>query len=381
MAPPRPEPADGSRKAKPVLDIGEPELAATLEKYCDLRRRGFTHTEVRIRLRLKRHEPSLLLAEAAERGMPGSQENQSHAVAEWLLTMFDAGVDVAAIRRMSALTDRGIKQRLKRALGTASGNPPTSLIIRKPEGSPGRVSWLTPNGRLMHRAIDGAFPARYPQAAAIEQCQFVFQQLVEDPDRRARRRALTMMTMAEDGLHTFGYEAGWKVNRILTQAGMAEDAKRTIIQNLHEDEDVVKLLLQRCGIRSTWIASNSARTLSRQSRAHGYSPAITRRLVEITGHNPDTYYMIGAEHRIPEPTPYTKAKCVESLLDAGFSEEAVDNAMSVLGVPPGGHHPPKLSRKKIPESGIFNRSNSTPVPTTLPPAGFQRSIRQHALPH
>ena len=73
MAPQRPEPARGNRKAKPVLDIPEPELTAMLKHYCDLRRRGFSQTEIRTKLQLKRHQPSLLLAEAAERGMPSSQ--------------------------------------------------------------------------------------------------------------------------------------------------------------------------------------------------------------------------------------------------------------------------------------------------------------------
>ena len=52
--------------------------------------------------------------------------------------------------------------------------------------------------------------------------------------------------------------------------------------------------------------------------------------------------MISVEHRIPEPAP--EAKYVESLLDAGFSPEAVERAMSVLGVPQDGHHPPKRKR-------------------------------------
>ena len=54
--------------------------------------------------------------------------------------------------------------------------------------------------------------------------------------------------------------------------------------------------------------------------------------------------MIGVEHRIPEPSPRARAKCVEDLLAAGFSPEAVETAMSVLGVPPGGRHPPKRKR-------------------------------------
>ena len=67
-------------------------------------------------------------------------------------------------------------------------------------------------------------------------------------------------------------------------------------------------------------------------RQYGYSPASTRHAVEILGHDPDTYYMIGVEHRIPEPTPAARAKCVDVLLDPGFGPEAVETAMSVLGV-------------------------------------------------
>ena len=92
MAPRRPETADGSRRAQPSLDAPGPDFAAMVEQYCDLRRRGFSQTEIQTKLQLKRHEPSLLLAEAARRGMPGSQENQSDAVAEWLLSCFDVGI-------------------------------------------------------------------------------------------------------------------------------------------------------------------------------------------------------------------------------------------------------------------------------------------------
>ena len=344
MAPPRPEPADGSRKAKPVLDIGEPELAATLEKYCDLRRRGFTHTEVRIRLRLKRHEPNLLLAEAAERGMPGSQENQSHAVAEWLLTMFDAGVHVAAIRRMSALTDRGIKQRLKRALDSASGNPPSSLITPAPDGKPGRVSWLDPGGRLMHRPFDGAFPAHYTAEAALAQCRQVFIELLDHPEDHARDRAYTMLRLAQSGLHAFDREAGQELYDAMDNAGLDDDAKRTVVLKLHDHPYVQQLLLERCSISPRWLDGKRARFLSRRTREYGHTPAFTRHAVELLGHDPDAYYMIGVEHRIPEPTPEAMAKCVGRLLDAGFSPESIETAMSVLGVPQGGRHPPKRRR-------------------------------------
>ena len=70
MAPQRPEQASSSRKAKPVLDIREPEITAMLRQYCDLRSRGFSQTEIRTKLRLKRHQPSQLLAEAAKRREP-----------------------------------------------------------------------------------------------------------------------------------------------------------------------------------------------------------------------------------------------------------------------------------------------------------------------
>ena len=196
MAPQGPRTADGSRKAQPSLDAQEPDFAAMLEQYCDLRRRGFSKAEIQTKLHLKRHHPSLLLAEAARRGMPGSQDNQSEAVAEWLLSCFDAGIEVSAIRRMSALTPRGIKQRLKRALDTASGNPPSDLITPAPDGKPGRVSWLDPGGRLMHRPFDGAFPAHYTAETALAQCRQVFIELLDHSEGHARDRAYTMLRLA-----------------------------------------------------------------------------------------------------------------------------------------------------------------------------------------
>ena len=171
MAPQRPLQADGGRKAQPSLGDPGPEFRALLERYCDLRRRGFCQTEIQTNLQLRRHQPSLLLAEAATRGMAGSQKNRSDAVAEWLLAWFDAGIEIPAIRRMSALTERGIKQRLKRALDAASGNPPAGLITLAPDGTPGRVSWLDPGGRLMHRPFDGAFPRHYTVETVVAQCR------------------------------------------------------------------------------------------------------------------------------------------------------------------------------------------------------------------
>ena len=57
-------------------------------------------------------------------------------------------------------------------------------------------------------------------------------------------------------------------------------------------------------------------------------------------------YMIGADYRIPEPSEEGKAHCVQALQEAGFTDETIENAMATLGVPPGGHHPPKRSSKK-----------------------------------
>ena len=61
-------------------------------------------------------------------------------------------------------------QKLQTALDAASGPAPTGLIIRHPDGTPARVSWLDANGNLMHRPFDGAFPADYPAELAVRQC-------------------------------------------------------------------------------------------------------------------------------------------------------------------------------------------------------------------
>ena len=68
MAPRCPETADIRRKAKLSLDVPEPELTAMLEQCCDLRRRGFSQTEIQGKLQLTRQQPSLLLAEAEPDG-------------------------------------------------------------------------------------------------------------------------------------------------------------------------------------------------------------------------------------------------------------------------------------------------------------------------
>ena len=100
---------------------------------------------------------------------------------------------------------------------------------------------------------------------------------------------------------------------------------------------------------SKWLTGNGARTLSRLMRHYEFSPAFIRNLVERLGNNPDTYYMIGADYRIPEPSE-EKAQCIQALQQVGFTIQNIQSALSTLGVPPGGHHPPKRSSKRIPES-------------------------------
>ncbi len=350
MPPRDPKPDNGRRRSKPKLklDMPEPELSKMLEQYCDLRRRGFGQEMIRIKASLPKHYPSLLLAEAQRRDMPGSQKSQPQAVTEWLLAMYDAGTELIVIQRASALSNPQTKNKLQAALDTASGPAPNGLIIRNLDGTPARVSWLGTNGTLMHRPFDGAFPADYPAELAIRQCTEVAQRLVGQQSKAARDRAYHMLLMAEDGLHSFDHEAGRQLHADLEAAHMDEDAKRTVILKLHPDPNVGKLLLQRCGINPRWLKRNEARTLSRRLRDEEFSPALTRNLVEYLGNDPNTYYIIGADYRIPEPSADGKAHATQSLLNAGFSDETIEAALATLGVPPSGHHPPKRSSKKQP---------------------------------
>ena len=352
MPPRDPKPAISrpKSKSKPKLDVPEPALTAMLEKYCDLRRRGFGQQAIQNKANWPKHYPSLLLKEAQRREMPGSQESQEQAVTEWLLAMFDAGTELKVIQRMSAFTGLQTNNRLQTALDAASGPAPTDIIIRNPDGEPTRVSWLDTNGELMHRPFDGAFPANYPADLAVRQCTEVLYRLISYPNNSARDRAYTMLSMAQAGLHSFDYDSGRWVNAELERTGLDEDAKHTVIMKLHPHPSVGQLLLQRCGKRSKWLTGNKARTLSRLMRHYEFSPAFIRNLVEQIGVDPNTYYMIGADYRIPEPSEEAKAQCIQALQQAGFSDQTIEIALSTLGVPPGGHHPPKRSSKRIPES-------------------------------
>ncbi len=262
---------------------------------------------------------------------------------------------------MSAFTGLQTNKRLKAALDAASGPAPTDIIIRNPDGEPTRVSWLDTNGELMHRPFDGAFPADYPAALAVRQCTEVLYRLLGYPNNSARDRAYTMLSMAEAGLHSFDYDSGKWVNAELERVGLDEDAKHTVIVKLHPNEDVGQLLLQRCGMSSKWLTGNGARSLSRLMRHYQFSPAFTRNLVERLGNNPDTYYIIGPDYRIPEPSEEEKEQCIQALQQVGFTSDRIENALSTLGVPPGGHHPPKRSRKRMPESTELAERRATPA--------------------
>ena len=346
MPPRDPKLADSRRKSKPKLNMPETELTAMLEQYCDLRRRGFGQQAIQTKESWPRHYPSLLLEEAPRRRMTGSQGSQKQAVTEWLLAMYDAGTELGTIQRMSAFTGLQINKRLKAALDAASGPAPTDLIIRNPDGEPARVSWLDTNGNLIHRPFDGAFPPNYPAALAVRQCTEILYRLLGYPNNSARDRAYTILSMAEAGLHSFDYDTGKWVHAELDRAGLDEDTKRTVILKLHHHPSVGQLLLQRCGMRSKWLTGNKARSLSRLMRHYEFSPAFTRNMVEHLGNDPDTYYMIGADYRIAEPSEEGKDQCIQALQEAGFSDETSKAALATLGVPPGGHHPPKRSSKK-----------------------------------
>ena len=346
MPPRDPKPANGRRKSKPNLDMPEPELAEILKQYCDLRRRGFDQAAIKTKSGWTKSHQKLLLEESQRREMPGSQKSQEQAMTEWLLAMYDAGTELRVIQRTSALSNLQTKNRLQTALDAASGPTPTGLIIRNLDGTPARVSWLAVNGTLTHRPFDGAFPPDYPAKLAIRQCTEVAQRLVGQQSKVARDRAYTMLLMAEDGLHSFDYEVGRQVYAKMEAGDIDEDAKRTVILNLHSDPNVAQLLLQRCGISSRWLTGKEARTLSRRLRHYDYSPAFTRNVVEHLGNDPDTYYMIGADYRIPEPSEEWKAHAIQALQEIGFSDDIIESALSTLGVPPGGHHPPKRSSKK-----------------------------------
>ena len=98
MPPRDSKPANSRRKPKLKLDVQEPALTNMLEKYCDLRRRGFGQKAIQTKANWPRHYPSLLLEEAQRREMTGSQGSQKQAVTEWLLAIAAGTGDVLMAR-------------------------------------------------------------------------------------------------------------------------------------------------------------------------------------------------------------------------------------------------------------------------------------------
>ena len=142
-----------------------------------------------------------------------------------------------------------------------------------------------------------------------------------------------MLLMAEAGLHSLDHQTGSEIYNALHAAGLDDDAKRTVLLHLHEHPDVGQLLLDRCGVSPRWLTGNRARSLSRRLQAHGFTPAMVRTVVEHTGNDPNPYYMIGTEYRIPEPTPEELEKCADVLRQAGADDQRITDALATLGVP------------------------------------------------
>ena len=86
-----------------------------------------------------------------------------------LLAMFDAGIEVDAIKRETQHTDTDIELHLHNTLTAASGTQPQKFVVVALDGINGRVSWVDDQGRLWHRPFDGPFPRGYPKEKAIEQ--------------------------------------------------------------------------------------------------------------------------------------------------------------------------------------------------------------------
>ena len=165
----------------------------------------------------------------------------------------------------------------------------------------------------------------------------------EQPE--ARDRAYTMLLMAEAGLHAFDHDDGRKTYDVFEAAGMDDDTKRTVLLHLHENPNVGQLLLARCGVSPRWLTGNQAWATSRRMGQHGFPPAFNRDIIEHVKHNPDTYYIIGPEHRIPRPGPEGMETCTAALRQVGLDDRRIENALATLGVPRGGHNPSKKRRR------------------------------------
>ena len=172
-----------------------------------------------------------------------------------LLAMFDAGIEVDAIKRELQHTGTDVELHLHNALTAASGIHPKKLVITAPDGRTGRVSWVDDQGRLWHRPCDGPFPLGYPRAKAIEQCRQVLWELMYIPGTVSNDRALAMLYMAELGLHTFNTDDGRKLYSFLDNLGLDDEAKKRRIAESYDRPEVGRILQQRCGLVYCWYDS------------------------------------------------------------------------------------------------------------------------------
>ncbi len=172
-----------------------------------------------------------------------------------LLAMFDAGIEVDAIKRELQYTGTDVELHLHNALTAASGTQPRKFTIYAPDVSPGRVSWVDDQGRLWHRPFDGPFPRGYPKAKAIEQCRAVLWELLSSDDNTSRDRALAMLYVAELGLHTFDTNYGRKLYGFLDNLGLDDEAKKRRIAESYERLEIGQILQQRCGLVYCWYDS------------------------------------------------------------------------------------------------------------------------------
>ena len=104
---------------RPKLDTEEPYLTKGLEKYCDLRRRGFTHEAIRSRTGWPEHYPDLMLEETNRREMPGFNGNADEACHEWPLEMHYSGMNATEICRLSGRSDSETRAALGEVLEAA----------------------------------------------------------------------------------------------------------------------------------------------------------------------------------------------------------------------------------------------------------------------
>ena len=169
-----------------------------------------------------------------------------------LLAMFDAGIEVDAIKREIQHTGTDVELHLHNTLAAASGRDPSKLVVLVPDGSAGRISWVDDQGHLWHCPFDGPFPRGYPRAKAIEQCRQVLWELMYIPGTTSNDRALAMLYVAELGLHTFDTEDGCRLYGLLDNLGLDDEAKKRCIVESYDRLQVGQILQQRCGLVYCW---------------------------------------------------------------------------------------------------------------------------------